>query len=264
VTQSDLETLTRAYLDEPDVNGRFSSATLTLFLNRAQDALALALYWPEGRVTGTWNTNQENPLVEDMLAVLRVYVAGQEAVPTSIPVLEGQQLEMYDQSGTGQKPEWIALDRAPYANPSSYPVTATQGVTGYPVPQVPGYPIRPAYYVRGANLGLIPQPTSGTLVTIDFVVRPAQLSSSSPNGLCVFPEICRDALCAKACELAMASEKQYEAANYWAARFERALFDPRAGLLKWKKEFTKQFVERPVPVTYRTFYRTPMLGPAAW
>jgi hypothetical protein len=254
MTQSDLETAIRDNLNEPDVNGRFSSALITRYMNRAQMKVALAVWWPVGVVPGTWNSNAENPLIEDMLSILRVDVNGQLCVPTSVETMEGQPLEMYDQSGTGQKPEWLALDQAPYPSPATYPVTQTQGVQGFPVPQQPGFPIRPVYYIRGANIGIVPLPASGSTVTIYFIVKPPDLSSTNPNGVSIYPEIFIDAISQKAAEIAMASDKQFQAADYWAGKFKETLFDPQAGLLKWKKQFMQQFVERPQPVTYRALF----------
>lgn len=250
MTQSDLETQIRDDLNEPNVNGRFSSAAITRAINRAQKSCALVVFWPHATVPGTWNTNLENPLTEDVLAVLEVFVNGQMCVPTDPPLLQGNQIEMYDQSGTGQKPEWQTLDRASYANPSPYPVTSTAGVTGYPITSIPGVaPSRPMYYLRGANLGIIPTPNSGSTVTVNYVQSPIDLSASAPNGVSIYPEIFKDAICFKADQLLKASDRKFDEAN----EFLQWYSDELKKLRYWKQQFNP-LPERPVPVTYRTYF----------
>jgi hypothetical protein len=250
MTQSDLETTIRDYLNEPDVNGRFSSAVVTRSMNRAQDATALLIFWPYASVPGTWNTNLENPLIEDMLSVKEVKVNGQICVPTDVPLLQGTQIEMYDQSGKNQTPEWLALDRAAYTNPATYPVTATQGVTGYPISMIPGQPpSRPAYYIRGANLGIIPTPVSGSTVTIGYIQRPIQLSATVPTGISIYPEIFRDCIAFKSCQLLKASDRKFDEANEW-----RDMWKEEVVKLRYWKNQLSPVPERPQPITYRTYF----------
>lgn len=255
MTESDLETAFRDRVADTDTAGRFPSAEVIRFMNTGQNQLALDIRWPEATLTGvTANGTQEIALPESALAVNRVYVGGQELVPSSIPILEGIPLEMYDQTGKSQQPEWITLEQAPFASPTSYPVANT--AMFFPVPQVPGAPQRPTYYTRGANLGIIPVPNGIFTITISVIAKPVTLVN--PGDICVFPEICKEAIIFYMMMMAKESDRHLDEAEYFDRAYARQVVKVRT----WRDKFNPGRKKRPVITTYRGFYRGAARGPS--
>jgi hypothetical protein len=244
ITLGDILQETRDLLAESDTTGRFSDAMLTRQINRGIDAVALAIEWPEANITQSTVAGTQEYQLPLMLKLLRVYLAGQECVPTTIPTLEGFALELYDQSTPGTAiPKWKNEPSA------AYPVTKHME-QGYPVPQMPWQPgMRPRYYLRGGNLGFLPTPAN--VVTISCDIVPVVAKPAVSTDVILFPDFFIEPLAIKACELGKESDRHFDEAEYFSKKFEEKWL-PK--LRTWKEKFQWNLPRRPSPITYRSFY----------
>jgi hypothetical protein len=251
---SDLITTFQDLLADTDLNGRWGSAEIIRFINAGQNDLALALRWPEGtaQIT-TVSGTQEYTLPESILAVKRVYVNGQQLVPTSIPAMEGITTELYDQSGKNYVPEWQSLDQTPFTNPATYPVANTMIFTSFDIAPGAAGLQRPAYYFRGMNIGLIPIPGGAYPLVLHVVPFPPQLANN--NDTCLFPQLARYVIAHRAVQLAKESDRHYDEAEYNEKQYLQGL----PSLIAWKKNFSPS-QNRPMPRTYRTLYAGMLRG----
>lgn len=248
MTLGDLTVTFQDLLADTDLNGRWGQSEITRFINEGQNQLALSIRWPEGTATNTTSSGvQEYTLPESILAVRRVYIAGQQLVPTSIAAMEGIMTELYDQSGTNYQPEWQTLDQTPFSNPAVYPVANTMIFQPFDIKPGAGGLLRPAYYFRGMNIGFVPIPAGAYTITLHMIPLPPQLANSADN--CLFPLIARYAIAHKAVQLAKESDRHYDEAQYNEEQFDKAL--PK--LIAWKRDFSPA-QNRPMIRTYRTQY----------
>lgn len=243
----DVITYTRDLLAEYDTSGRYSDPLLTRFVYRAMDDLALELEWPESTLTQDATPGVQEYSIPPVLKVLRVYLGGQECVPTTIPTLEGSTLELFDQSTPGTAvPRWKSEPGA------TYPVLK-HVEQGYPVPQVPWFSgMRPRFYFRGGSIGFVPTPVNTVTIALDVVPYPPKPQAMTDTV--VFPDLFLEALATKAAEIAKESDQQYDAATYFRQKFA-SYWVPK--LRRWKETFVVHLPRRPSPVTYRTFYQDP-------
>lgn len=185
---------------------------------------------------------QEYTMAEN-LKILRVYVAGQLIVPTDIPSLEGDQLQYYDQTGLNNAPQWLTQTS------TVYPVTNTP--TGYPVtgalPFMAG--MRPMFYIRGGNIGFVPQPAGAYAVRLDLIPVPPVLANLSDPS--IFPSVADEAVVWKSLELAYFSDSNIEKASYCRNNFEQEMKKLRS----WINDYKHQAPHTPMPITYRALFR---------
>jgi len=235
--------LFRVLSAEPDSTGRWSDANIATLVNSGTRAVALELNFPESTQSFTSQAGIQEYTMAENLKILRVYVAGQLIVPTDIPSLEGDQLQFYDQTGTGNAPQWLTQPN------TSYPVTNTP--TGYPVTgTLPFYPgMRPMFYIRGGNIGFVPQPAGAYVVKLDLIPVPPVLVNLT--DLSIFPSIADETIVWKALELAYFSDSNIDKAQYALNNFEQGMKKLRA----WTNDYKHQAPHTPMPITYRTYYQ---------
>jgi hypothetical protein len=182
----------RVRAGEPDPAGRWSNANLTPLINRAHVDVGLLLQRPEATFYFVTVPTVGEYNLDEHTNILRVKVGGppgQPIVPQSIDMLEGTQINLYDQSSTTTPftPQWLTQP------PASYPVSSS---TGFPAPiTIPWSPgNRPAFYLRGdgAVLGLVPTPSTGYVVQIDCIAQPSVLVNDGDSS--DFPDKAMDAL----------------------------------------------------------------------
>ena len=120
---SDLLTFSRVLLAEPNQSptGRWSDADLTVFINQAHTQIALDLDWLESTYTGTTVNGTQEYQLPETLKILRVYIAGEQIVPTTIPALGGDQIEIWDRSAPNNQPQWAAQPADTYPLPGGLP-----------------------------------------------------------------------------------------------------------------------------------------------
>jgi len=251
---SDLITFTRLLLAEPEqtATGRWADTDLTTFINQAHTQIALDLDWPESTYTGTTVMGtQEYPLPET-LKILRVYVAGMPIVPTTIPALGGDQLEIYDRSALNNQPQWVAQPEETY--PIQTGTTGTgnggwgRGADAGNTPWSIGN--RPRFYMRGGNIGFVPIPAGAYLAQIDFVPQPPPLIN--PTDVSIYQTTFKDALCWKTTEYAMFSDNN-SMLSTCVQSYQAELMKLRA----WKEDLIKMLPRGVFPITARTNFRGP-------
>lgn len=263
---SDPISLSRIYLAEPgngvpgNVGSRWSDANLLTLEYPALRAVARDVEWPEGTVQFSTQVNVQEYTLLPIAKLLRVYVlsggAPQILQPTSIPLMQGDQIELYDQSSGSNnfQPQWTAQ------TPESYPVSNSQfGAGNSPIPYFPGQ--RPQYYLRGANLGLIPAPSAQYTVIVDMIPMPQQPTAlTSPL---YFPDDFAEAIAWKICEQAWVGDAQRASSdatwpNQAASNYAREV----AKLRLWKSDFNPNLSSRPQILTYRTLF--PVVSPTTY
>lgn len=248
----DILTTARYLVDEPSPQGRFADAEMINYVNMATIQTMLKVEWPEA--TYWWITDgvQGGQYLElqlpEMYSVQRVYVAGQLAVPTDIPTLEGDQIGEYQQYGSTMSPAWT---QAPF---TGYPVANFQSSPAFAsLPYFQGQ--RPGFYFRGGALGLVPPPTSGVKVSIDVFPAPNVLAQYTDYTF--FPQMFKEALAYKTLQYAYFADQTDEGnsrSTQAAKGFEMQMTEI---LIPWKKRFNRNLPNKPMPVPHRTVFQGP-------
>lgn len=271
----DVVTLSRSLLNDPASTGRWSDATLINFYNVASQEVIRDVEFPESRITGVTVANQQEYPTPELIAVYRVYVAGQLLVPTTLQVLEGHQSMDYDQHalsgfpGTATQtpgsggPPGTTGPYSPSWNvtpPVAYPFANSWGA---PVPDAqiwaPGQ--RPRYYFRGGSIGLVPAPAGVYDIVIECLRVPSQ--SLNLTDASIFPSNFKQALAWKVCELAKFSDdgdRASESRNYATQRYEACVRKLRAD----RKRYDGDAPRGPKMFTYRRSYQKGVNKAGGW
>jgi hypothetical protein len=251
---SDLLNFTQILLAEPSsvLDGRWSQADLTVLINQAHTQIALDLDWPESTYTGTTVMGTQEYQLPETLKILRVYVAGMPIVPTTIPALGGDQLEIYDRSALNNQPQWTAQPEETYPIQTGTTGTGTggwgRGADAGNTPWSIGN--RPRFYMRGGNIGFVPIPAGAYLAQIDFVPQPPALVLA--GDVSIYQTTFKDAICWKACEYAMFADNN-SMMSTCTNNYQAELLKLRA----WKEDLIKMLPRGVFPITARTNFRGP-------
>lgn len=243
---NDLLSFTRLLLAEPTQTptGRWSDADLITFINQAQTQIALEIDWPESTVSGYTTTNIQEYQMPELLKILRVYVAGQPIVPTTIPALQGDQIMMYDMTAKNYQTQWQSQPTGAYPFAS-----AATSPTGGNTPWQQGE--RPRFYMRGGNMGFVPIPSGSYYVQVDLVPQPPILVNST--DVSIYQTNFKDAICWKAVEYAMFSDSNSMMTT------ATANYQIEAGKLRdWRVNLQETLSKAPFPITHRTYFRAPI------
>lgn len=247
MTLGDIDTEFRRQTGETDVNGRWSQSDVAGLANEARNNIALLLRWPDATwtqtLTGGTGTGITEITLPETVQIDRVYVNGQPIAPTSIPALEGTDIQFYDETSTDGtfKPQW---NTQPYAG---YPVQNAQ--TGYPAGMSPWYVgHRPNYYLRGGNMGIVPSPSGSFTIQIDGVGVPAPFVNQSDVD--IFPSFFKYAIVHKMIELANLVDRNMETAQAHAALYK----EQERELISWRRTLEKNKPRGPRFMSYRHFW----------
>lgn len=234
----------RVLVSEPDNTGRWSDTDATNLINQSRYSIALEVDWPQGNISCTTTGSVTEYALPAITKVLRVYLAGQVIIPGSIPTLQGDQIEFYDQTATNNQPQWNNQTAA------TYPVSGTSFGAPYPssLPFMAG--MRPTWYLRGGSIGLIPPPVAAYTLSIDVVPRPAALVNLTDIDNC-YDQFFKEAICQGAAALAAQADKDSDSYQIAANAREKAL-----GRIKsWLADLQSGAPKGPMPVVYRGFYQ---------
>jgi hypothetical protein len=236
---SDIITLARDWLDEPSNTGRFSDAFMVRQVNNASKYINRDIMFPLARYVISTVANQQQYVVDPaFLEVHAAYLNGQLIVPsdtaTAYGTLEGHQIGLYDQSGTGAPvsgsaapsgvqgtytPQWIA------EAPESFPAPNRMGGIGLTASVAfPG--MRPMYTWEGGSFTLIPADSSnGTenLVIRGIIIVP---SITATTQYTLYPDSFNVALAWKTveyCRFSDDSDRAAEARNYAASQYDKEM-----------------------------------------
>ena len=245
MTLSDLDAEFRRNTGEPDPTGRWSYSDVAGWTNEARNFLAMLLRWPDATWTNTLTGGTGTGITEiqlpELLEIDRVYVAGQPIVPTTIPQLEGTDIQFYDQTATGNLPQW---NTQPYAG---YPVQ--NGQMGYPAGTGPFFVgMRPRYYLRGGNIGLVPSPSGSFTIQIDGIGPPTPLVNQ--GDVDIFPSFFKYAIAHKAAELAFLADKAMDSAQAQGQLYQQH----EKELITWRRKLQKNAPRGPRLISYRGFF----------
>lgn len=262
MTANDPLTLLRLVLGDTNQSGRWTNGTLLSFIDRGNKRVVRDVKFPDSRLTTTTVANVGEYQLPPIILPLRVYVAGQLAVPTDINTLEGHQVGLYDQTtgGTGALPANTSAPpgtTGPYApqwvdqTPLSYPV-GNSWVTPAPDSQPWYNGQRPRYYLRGGYIGLVPAPANAVTLTVDCVREPDTITATAQAM--TTPDVFQDAIVwAAAAYCAYADSSSVGAAQRQIAEenYQRFMRDARA----WRKMYDQgDSPGGPKPLTYRARY----------
>ena len=214
----DINNRVRNIYAEPTTR-RFTQAMIADFVNAAQTQLAFEVSFPEATLKFPVSNGVREYQLPEILRILRVYMLGpdgsfQPMIGTDIPTLEGEIQETYDntsgaiQGSPQQSPLWLT------SQSQAYPVTQTQ--IGGRVPTKSPYSpyARPAYYLRGGNIGFsVPPVTTSpqTQIQVDYQPVPPNLYANS--DVSIFPSLFLDAICWKVIEYMRISDNSSAAAD---------------------------------------------------
>lgn len=261
----DVVTLARDLLNEPTPGQRWTDAQLIRFTDRAQKSVIRTLKWPESRFVLTTTPNVQEYQIPEVVRMLRVYLQGQPIVPTNIPTLEGQQIQLNDQTGSGGGPGGLVGNSAPALAGGQYtPQWTSQPPASYPVasslyapspaaqPWIVGQ--RPRYYMRGGMIGLVPAPLGAYPLVMDCIAQPATLENLTDT--LVLPDIALDLLAWSVCEFCYYADPQNQGAgdsrNFAMSEKQKALQEVKA----WKREYDGVGPKGPNILAMRSFYTT--------
>ena len=260
VTAQQIVTLARNDLSDSATQGRFSDAAMLLWTQVVVNRMTRRILFPESRIQFSTSAYQQEYPLPEILRTLRVYLAGQLLTPTTVQVLEGHQIQMYDQSGNqgaptqqGGGPAGNAGTASPQwtlATPANYPVLTA---LGWPrpdaVPWFVGSP--PRYYFRGGVIGFVPMPAGTVTVTIDCVLEPQPIPSLASNLL--IPDSWVE--CAASGVVAKAMGSDRDAFTDHARETSMANFEQEIkNLIATKRRYDGDAPRGPKVLTGRSFY----------
>jgi hypothetical protein len=245
----DLNTFVRILLAEPEnsLSGRWNDTDLATLINQAQTQVALDLDWPESSYTGFTVASVQEYQMPEALKILRVYLAGQPIVPTTIPAMEGSQIELWDQSAPGNIPQWL------YQQSQIYPfLSGTYGYNAFNAGNTPwNQNERPRFYIRGGNIGIVPKPAGAYFMQIDLIPQPPTLVNLTDVSL--YQTTFKDAICWKSVEYALFGDTN--------SLLSTAMDNYKAEIIKlraWKEDYQKMLPKGVFPLTTRTFFQGPV------
>jgi hypothetical protein len=242
---------------------RWSKDTLYNFIDRSNKRLVRDTWFPDSRITFSTVADYQVYQIPLLLKTYRVYVAGQLAVPTDVPTLEGKQIWMWDESAVNGQAPLVGSDAppgtlGPYApqwavqTPLSYPVA--NGQWEFPAPDAQPWNQfeRPRYYFRGGYVGLVPPPANVVEVCIDCVRQPDTISADGQN--LTTPENYLDAIVWGAVEFALFGDRDPASIQYLQLATQNREREVRK-LVEWRWEYQGEQRKGPKPSLLR--YRTP-------
>lgn len=242
---------------ETDPTGRWSDAQINPLIRQAELDLGFLLEWPEAqRYFTTVSTIGEYKLAE-AVNIRRVRIGGPPGmafVPTTIDMLEGTQLGLYDNTSTS--PPYTAqwMSQPPAAVP------APNGM-GYGAALMVPWRMnsRPKYYLRGSGaiIGFVPAPSIAYIVQLDLVDLPVEMQRDQDSSS--FPAKAVDALAEKTMYYMAKADKDNEGMlmHEHAYGGQNGTGGLVGKLLSWREDALKFKSRTPLFVTARTHFRGP-------
>lgn len=241
---------------------RFSDANLAVWANQAQRQMSFEVDWPFSVQTITTVPNQQLYQLIELMKVMRIYMVGangsqQELLATDIYTLEGDIIQVYDNSSGQQQgnpvqtPAWLVQP------PQSYPVTSEITLTGRgsgPVPTKDAWGIgaRPRYFMYGGSIGIVPTPATAspqTVIRVEGVGMPQDMFVSTDN--CLYPDLCLDAIMWK-----MVTYARYSDNSSLVQQAEMAYQNEMFTKVRpWLERMQATKPKTLVPITKRSYFR---------
>lgn len=242
---SDIIALFRILGSERSATGFVSDSDALQLANQASIDVALRIDWPESTMTTPTAASQAEYQLMDLVAILRVYVAGQLLYPTDIATLQGEQLEQFDQNANDNslRPLWVQQQAIgatyPQMNDQANPVA---GGLPYYLGQ------RPVFYLRGGNLGLMPSPLGVYTLQVDYIPLPAYLTSDTSYS--DMPTASKAAIVWKMISYLYQMDSNDAGAARAEGNFEKAVRET----IQWRTKLIRNKIRRPNLYPYRIIF----------
>ena len=211
---ADVIGLARRRINDPDTDGRWSTADMLDFLSAGCDQLMRDILFPDCRITTPSVPNLQEYQLPDTLEIHAVYLDGRLCVPApDKDILEGNPTLYYDQRGMGPIPP--AGSAGPLANqgsyvprwtiqsPAAFPTANSFSTMVWPAPTANPWSTgqRPTFYVEGGFIGFVPAPSNGPPVINGVLENNIEIRCALPHEQVVdieqplwFPITCRSPL----------------------------------------------------------------------
>jgi hypothetical protein len=279
-----LLTLLRGTLSDLDASasGRWQDATLYNWLDRSNKRLVGEVLFPDSRILQPSVPGVGLYQFPLMLKTERVYVAGQLCLPSDVATLQGEQINLYDDSSDGSTSSGPYSDAPPGTLGPGAPLWTTQEPLSYPVgpdftspdwttgsaltpwftPKPDAEPwfqgSQPRYYWRGGWLGFVPpiaNLTPGVTICLEGVRQPDTIAG--PGQALVSPENFAEAIVwgaivwAKFSDAGNLSKQLRDDADAYYIRERRRLIQWRWGYQGQQRDGPKPAVLRPRYANYK-------------
>lgn len=246
---------------------RFTAADVAQLATRAQNQISFEVDFPQATQNILLVTGQQEYQLIELAKLMRVYTATfnsdnlnfpyafkQELIATDIYTLEGDIIQTYDNTShrIPQSSKYIAQP------PKQYPVPNHQGFGHhgpYPTKDTWHHGSRPAYYLRGGFIGVVPiplqpaPPSAPTYLMLDYIPVPPALVNTPDNS--IFPDIFLEAIVWKMIEYASYSD--HNSAQMQAAQaYDNEM---KNKITPWLQRIQATKPKTLVPITKRTYFR---------
>lgn len=251
--------------------GRFSDAAMLDWLDRIVNELTREILWPECRVTfSTIPYVQEYTGLPEFFRTPRCYFAGQSIPITTINLLEGHQIQFYDQTGTTGPP--VAQGGGPPGNVgTASPRWTLQVAADYPVAGQATFPApdaspwytgsQPRAYYRSGVLGIVPMPLNIVTACLEGVIEHPVITADSQ--VLLIPRSWQECAAEGVRWKALSSDRDDSSsreADKAAARYEKLKKD----LILLKRRYSGDAPRGPKLLTGRSFYAHAVRRNSGW
>jgi hypothetical protein len=255
VTAGDILASARMKYGVPSTSNRWNDANLLQALNDACDDIAKEVDFPEATIPITTVAGVGMYPCPDVVKLLRCYliqngVFGTPLPGTDIPTLEGDILQIYDQSSgeiqgaPTNTPQFMAEQPQNYPLTNS-PVGQSTVPTALPYFSVTAGAQRGMCFLRGGYVCVVPAPAaSGLILAVDAV--PLQTFLTADGNMMIYPRVYREALAQHMCKTMAASDRS-PMLQVFEGRYQNEV----PGLRTWHDNILASKPKRFVPITKR-------------
>jgi hypothetical protein len=242
ILAADIIARVRSFATENDPQGRWSDGDILMHANDACMDAALRTDWVQGSIQTTTQNGIQEYTLPGLLAILRVYLAGQLLPPTSIDDLEGISEQVYDQWGTTLSPQWRQIMGSfvyPLENDMAVPVDSNQY---YGSPNSGTF--RPKVYLRDGNLGFVFPPAAGLTLQLDIIAEPVVMTPGSETA---FPRTYMDVIVFNTLMRLYLADENDQKATLYSQLYENAL----KRVIQWRRTLMRNMPRKLTLYPYR-------------
>lgn len=242
MTLNDVGTLSKQLIRETN-SDVISLPQMEAYVTLAYHDWCRELQWPEATWTqntltppGASATAQEYQMPTDINKIFRVYLNGQRCRPSSIPLLEGDVIGLFN-------PNWRILPSA--VIPALTSMTTLQAV---PITSGPSFSDL-VYYTRGGYLGFMPAPAvDGYPIVIEGAAFPSDPADGDTLQL---PDHMKHGLAFGAINRFLLGARRVAEAKEWKA----LEMEQWGNAMRWRRNMSgSEYLPFVQPMGYRTWY----------
>jgi hypothetical protein len=243
IVASDILARVRSLATEKDPQGRWSDDEIRMHANDACVDVALRTDWVQGSITTTTQNGIQEYTLPGLIAILRVYLAGQLIPATSIDDLEGVAEQVYDQWGSTLTPQWRQISGSfvyPIQNDQAAPVDSIQFYGG---PSSGTF--RPKVYLRDGNLGFVFPPATGQTLQLDIIAEPIVMVDNETET--AFSRVFMDPIVYNTLARMYYADENDAKGNIYDAKYENALLK----VIQWRRNLMRNLPRKLTLYPYR-------------